>query len=142
MVLLYKRFKDLKPNDEYKITNDKLLEMSEFKFCAFKSLLIKAFGLKENQKTNHRESRRITNFFNPVRNEDINRSLINNNFINGDRNNVLLLNENKNLQDDSDDINDERELHYIDFKIFCDIMKLFNIKYPVDLKIRCNYIIN
>jgi hypothetical protein len=27
---------------------------------------------------------------------------------------------------------------YIDFSKFCEIMKLFNVKYPVDLKIRCN----
>ena len=29
---------------------------------------------------------------------------------------------------------------YIDFKRFCELMKLFNPKTPVDAKIRCNFV--
>lgn len=55
----------------------------------------------------------------------------------------LVLNENKNLQDkNSNSINYEEnseimDAQMIDFPKFCNILKIFNSSFPVDLKIKC-----
>ncbi len=56
---LFCKFCKLEPNSEFKISNNQLIELPEFKFCPFKSHLIRVFGLdnsKEDYKQEYDES--------------------------------------------------------------------------------------
>jgi hypothetical protein len=153
-----------------KISNNKLLEMNEFKYCAFKELLLKALGLsnmnkvmlenkraeeaelmedlEDNEEDFYDEEKKKEEILRRIEDEkkkaELEKSMINNNYMDSDRNknDILILNENK--VDEENEVG-EKPLHlaisdnidYIDFKMFCNIMKLFNAKFPVDMKIKC-----
>ena len=183
---MFKRFQDLKPNSEGKISNNQLLEMNEFKFCPFKKFLPNALKLvtednyqqmsnkntfligKSNTINGEDEANEINNKLTDLKKlgKNQNSKYINNNYLNKiDRSNTenskekLLLidnnfktkdseinylnkNSNNNLNGDVNvDVNYEpvNEHQYIDFSKFCEIMRVFNDKYPVDLKIICEF---
>jgi hypothetical protein len=140
-----------------------MLEFPNFKYCAFKNLLAKALNIsikednKQEEKDNQAESKRTfsMNKTNTIRrNMEVDEDNVNNH-------NNYLENQDKEINPDKLILNDnkpttQREMNELDinipipipkpevlskqnisFKVFCDIMKLFNDRFPVDLKINC-----
>jgi hypothetical protein len=172
------------------ISNNKLLETPEFKYCAFKDLLLKAFNLSdvnnimlENMKLKKLEElgslaieEEVSELFNDELRKERDDELLDsqqqyvqmklfekenkmNNYLDiaetGEH--VLILKDNQNMEinkaEKEENIKVEvnrrprsqakeydNNIHHIDFNAYCNIMKLFNVKYPVDCKISCNYL--
>jgi hypothetical protein len=127
--------------------------MEEFKYCAFKKFLPKAFHLKIVDQSNdkvptllqiNKASKEVTK---PIHryesvgsinlpdqdkeNQEINKST---NF------NKLILNQNKEEIAQIEGL--EKKSEDIDFKKFCYLLKIFGKNYPVDLKIKCKLMFN
>jgi len=207
LFLLYQRFMQLGPDNHGLISNSKLLEMLEFKFCSFRKYLPKALKLMESvknfkpeeiihsQEINERENETknlegenfdrnknedtyknnkqneilkinknnlLRNEYESVltinavenENENLNENSKRENFNKSTKFNKLILNDNRDLdgvnnnnlqenpgrtlgaEDNSDSL--LMEVSYIDFARFCNILKVFNPNYPVDMKIKCN----
>lgn len=144
------------------------MEFPQFKYCAFKKFLPNALHLyppeevmekpkkltilehsddEDESITKKPTLKKIKMNNNYLENQDKNDKIIN------DNNQQLILQVNKENNNSSDrglnetvgkgeqsmTILKEEEKPFIDFQKFIDVMSLFNGKYPVDLKIRCNY---
>ena len=154
MFYLYNLFQSISP-EEGKITIDQFLNIEEFRFCAFRIFLPKAFRLEENSVSNKpntstllqikRNTENITNKqvnrFESVASinlpepemeaEEINKSTYFN---------KLILNENKEELLQAKE-KEEKVSDLITFSKFCNLLKVFGRNYPVDMKIKCNIII-
>lgn len=165
----------MQPDANKIITNEKLLEMPEFKYCGFNKFLLRAWKLDDkgrrrggrvntinakktlinddgDEEIDNEEDENVINNNKVQIGKRGSRRIDNNNYLNEDKKtnfNKLILgeniprNDNPNLHNGNNrserDIFNRKEegIAHIDFKKFCDIMKLFNWNYPVDLKIRC-----
>jgi hypothetical protein len=148
---LYKLFQSIGPTNG-KITAENFLEMDEFKYCAFKKFLPKAFHLKivnhsqekvptilQIKKVDKELTKPINHYesvgsINLPENENENQEIIK-----STKFNKLILNDNK--SEVAGPENQENKTEEIDFKKFCYLLKIFGKNYPVDLKIKCNIII-
>lgn len=102
--------------------------MDEFKFCPFRKFLPRALGLDFNLEEHEKQKLKEENELDVIVSID-----------EPDTKNKLLLNENvKETKEEESKNNKKVEL--INFKRFCNIMKMFNLNYPVDIKIKCKFI--
>lgn len=163
---LLKLFKELNPDNEYKISNNQLLQTNFLKHCPFRKNLIYAFGLKqedfldnnENHLSSNKKKINIGNLYDDnVMKEKFNvNSIINevkskhiaetahNNYIYQDDKDVVNIFHDVNTQEitdlptRTDFIIGKRT---ITFPKYCDVMKVFNWKASIDDKIKCKKII-
>ncbi len=173
LFILYQKFLTLGPNAKGYISKNQLMEISEFKYCAFKKFLPDAFKLSDIYNSKKRDTNsninnpnnlkkaykkkntiKINAFVDSSEDEENEKKTSSNKQVNNyiDKNDKdthfdkLVLNENRNSyefskrSEDSDDFKKDDYVQYISFKNFVDIMKLFNGRFPVDIKIRCNII--
>ncbi len=156
---LFIKFCKLEPNSLFKISTTQLMELPEFKYCPFKNHLLRVFKLeddrsrapnlddKSNEESQLKDAKDIESDndssvnstpeqhsdYPPSSDETKRKSLNFNNFIS---------------QSDK-----ARKKSYIimpivvgkqtiDFIKFCDVMKVFNSKCEVDVKIKCKFIYN
>jgi Ca2+-binding EF-hand superfamily protein len=171
---LYKKFIKLEPNEQGCISNNQLLELPEFKYCPFRTHLIRVFQLdketsneiKEETKFDHDEMDEANNI-NPDRGFDSPnspRKKLNkeNKFeMSGNDNKdnsmvkVRTKNQNNNYLNSMDKNNGKRQgkrrqsyiknpivvgKQYIEFKKFCEIMKVFNYRCQIEEKIKCIFL--
>ena len=148
---MYHKFLQLFPNEGGFITVNQLLEMREFKFCSFGRFLPRALRLNTARGYGQELKQTVKNIGEEKRID----SVLSINDIDDDGNNKkketefkkLILNENNinsAISDEqrvlNDKIAEENNINpedKIDFTKFCDIMKVFNTNYPVDMKIKC-----
>jgi hypothetical protein len=153
------------PDTKGFISNRQFLELPEFNFCAFKKFLPRGLKLEEvGEENNKRQSFKRHNTImhrDDFDGDDNNarrniKRIDNNNFIKEDDKQTgfkkLILNENKDKETmdspSKERLNERRMsakstgLQYISFQKFCEYLRYFNEKCPVDVKIRCILFLN
>ena len=123
---LYIKFKKLEPNGNWLISNSQLLELPEFRFCPFRGHLIRVFKLEQDFNIGANEDGNNIYLYDDPLNNKINK---NNNFINSiDRSQRRGSYVRSNISIGR---------QYINFKKFCEIMKVFSYRASTELKIKC-----
>lgn len=153
---LYEKFQKLEPNHDSKISNSQLLELPEFKYCPFKSSMIRVFKLEDGNDSSSvsasdsSSARSIKEEIKETeRQVTTQRGQIK---INNDKNYDLLIKNNNFIRSmDKNQPNASKRKfsyiqgpiivgkQYIDFTKFCEIMKVFNYRCPVEEKIKFYY---
>jgi Ca2+-binding EF-hand superfamily protein len=129
------KFLKLEPNNKSLISNTQLLELPEFKYCPFRSHLLRVFKLDNDQGS---DTDMFPNNVYAYSLDPVSKLNQNNNFMNS-------FDKNKSGHHRRRDSYIRGDLmvgkQYIDFKKFCEIMKVFNFRTPPEVKIKCNHFI-